>query len=308
MPADAVMPVSVVIERRRIDHPWQDHSWRPVGVLPHVAGEPWKPMVEGDGWAQFQAGSLQLALYRGETEGYLANLSQELPVVYVVLRRADETTEAEAEVEPFLVTVCPARGDGLSRRRRGHRRRRTDAAGSTDLVDGVRRRLSRRDSVRETQESAAAGADGRRGQSFRTGFAAREAVVSGGALSRWSQRKHAARRAKHGGAAPDPVVEPVAEAEQPAAAPNPPPAADGAPVAAEPAAAERQHEGPQHSSVLRAAARTPAVDADRGTRRPFRLHPVPGERRAGIDPARCAAQAVAQRSGVRQSRRPRRLQ
>ena len=105
MSADALMPVSVVIERRKSDHPWQDYSWRPIGVLPRAAPERWKLLAEGDGWAHFQAGTLKLELHRRETEGYLVNLSQVMPAVYVVLRRGEEADEQE--VEPFLVTVCP---------------------------------------------------------------------------------------------------------------------------------------------------------------------------------------------------------
>ena len=62
-------------------------------------------LAEGDGWAHFQAGTLRLELFRGETEGYLVNLSQVPPVVYVVLRRGEEADENE--VEPFHATVCP---------------------------------------------------------------------------------------------------------------------------------------------------------------------------------------------------------
>jgi Protein of unknown function (DUF3305) len=105
MPADAVMPVGIIVERRKTDHPWQDHDWRAIGVLAHVAPERWRLLTEGEGWAQFHAGTLNLELHRGETEGYLINLSQKPPVVYVVLRRAEE--ESEMDVEPFHVTVCP---------------------------------------------------------------------------------------------------------------------------------------------------------------------------------------------------------
>jgi len=105
MSADAMMPVSIVIERCKSDHPWQDYTWHPIGVLPRAAPERWKMLAEGDGWAQFQAGTLRLELFRGETEGYLVNLSQDPPVVYVVLRRGEEADENE--VEPFHATVCP---------------------------------------------------------------------------------------------------------------------------------------------------------------------------------------------------------
>jgi Protein of unknown function (DUF3305) len=105
MSADARMPVSIIVERRKSQHPWQDHVWRPIGVLPRANPERWTLLVEGEGWAHFLACTLPLELHRGETEGYLVNLSQVPPVVYVVLRRG-ETTD-EMEIEPFHATVCP---------------------------------------------------------------------------------------------------------------------------------------------------------------------------------------------------------
>lgn len=105
MSADATMSVSVIMERRNSNSPWQDYSWRPIGVLPQVAHERGKVLSEGDDWAHFQVGTLQIELHRGETEGYLVNLSQSPPVVFIILRRGE--TADELEVEPFHVTVCP---------------------------------------------------------------------------------------------------------------------------------------------------------------------------------------------------------
>ncbi len=122
MPADAVMPISVVIERRASNNAWQDHVWRPLGVLPRIAGERGEVLAWGEGWTQFHGGALDLELFRGETEGYLTNLSQATPVVFVVLRRNDEP--GGMEYEPFLVTACPYEAMGYS-------------AGGDDIVEGV---------------------------------------------------------------------------------------------------------------------------------------------------------------------------
>jgi hypothetical protein len=123
MPADAVMPISVVIERRTAKGTWLDDLWRPIGVLPSAAAaERGRLLAEGEGWAQYQGGMLELELFRGETEGYLTNLSQNPPVVYVVLRR-DESDEGLA-FAPFLATVCPYEAMGYSE-------------GNDDVVEGV---------------------------------------------------------------------------------------------------------------------------------------------------------------------------
>jgi hypothetical protein len=122
MSADAVMPISVVIERRASTSQWLDHLWRPVGVLPRVASERGTLLAAGEGWAQYQAGTLDLELFRGETEGYLTNLSQDPPVVFVVLQRNEEGEGLE--FEPFLATVCPYEATGYT-------------TGGDEIVEGV---------------------------------------------------------------------------------------------------------------------------------------------------------------------------
>lgn len=120
MSADAVMPVSVVLERRASKSQWQDYTWEPIGVLPRISLAPGTVMAEGDGFAQYHGGALDLELFRGETEGYLYNLSQTPPAVYVVLRRKDDEADdlpgdlASLEFTPFLVTVCPYEAMGYT--------------------------------------------------------------------------------------------------------------------------------------------------------------------------------------------------
>ncbi|GAB4393882.1 MAG: DUF3305 domain-containing protein [Kiloniellaceae bacterium] len=110
MQKSEVMPLGVVIERRRVDHPWKDYDWRPVEVIPGApALDPsgdWTVLGEGDGWRRFHAGTLTLKLFRSETETYRVNLAQEAPRVFIVLRSSDDA-EVEHEHIPFLVTVDP---------------------------------------------------------------------------------------------------------------------------------------------------------------------------------------------------------
>lgn len=104
------MPLGVVVERRRVDHPWKDHDWRPVAVIPGAPAldphGPWTQLREGEGWAQFHAGTLSLQLFRSETEAYRVNLSQEPPRIFVVLRGSDDP-QVDHELIPFLVTADP---------------------------------------------------------------------------------------------------------------------------------------------------------------------------------------------------------
>lgn len=110
MEKQETMPLGVVVEWRRVDHPWKDHDWRPVAV---IAGAPpldpsgrWRLLREGDGWRQYHAGTLSLDLFRSEAEAYRVNLSQTPPRVFVGLR-ANPDAAGEHEVVPFLVTADP---------------------------------------------------------------------------------------------------------------------------------------------------------------------------------------------------------
>ncbi|MDJ0894103.1 MAG: DUF3305 domain-containing protein [Alphaproteobacteria bacterium] len=112
MPQEHVsIDVGVVIERRAVDHPWIDHRWTPIAVVPGappVAGQleqDWPVLDQGEGWTHFHAATLKLEMFGKETEGYRINLSKDPPSVFVVLRRGEEADEAE--VFPFAVTVCP---------------------------------------------------------------------------------------------------------------------------------------------------------------------------------------------------------
>src|SRR3990172_766053 len=79
------MRVGVVVERRKIDHPWQEYSWRPVEVVP---GAPpttqWRVLHAGDGRTRYLAGAPTVELVATQTVGYRFNLSQRVPVVFVV--------------------------------------------------------------------------------------------------------------------------------------------------------------------------------------------------------------------------------
>jgi hypothetical protein len=104
------LALGVVIERRKVDHPWKDHDWRPVGVIPGApnldpSGD-WTVLREGDGWVRYHAGTLELQLFRAETESYRINLSQEPPRIFVVLRSNSEPDIAH-DLLPFLVTASP---------------------------------------------------------------------------------------------------------------------------------------------------------------------------------------------------------
>ncbi len=103
------MTVGIVVERRDMDNRWTDYSWHPLAVIPGAPAldnpNEWRLMREGDGWSQFLIGTMDIELFRGETEGYRSNLSSTPSHVYVVLTQGEEADEPD--IVPFLVTVCP---------------------------------------------------------------------------------------------------------------------------------------------------------------------------------------------------------
>jgi len=111
--ADAEIVLGVVIERRKIDNPWQDFDYRPVAVFSGAESiDDWRELEHGDGWVHYHAATMPLELFKGETEGYKSNLAQDPPSVYVALRPGEEADEAE--VEPFLITACPYEAAGYT--------------------------------------------------------------------------------------------------------------------------------------------------------------------------------------------------
>ncbi len=110
MAATETLSLGVVIERRQLDNPWQDHCWLPVAVI--VGAPPivkWRELRQGKDWVHYHADTLELDLFEKETDGYRVNLSQPQPSVFVILR-PDE--EGEQEMVPFLITACPYEAEG----------------------------------------------------------------------------------------------------------------------------------------------------------------------------------------------------
>ncbi|GAB4168687.1 MAG: DUF3305 domain-containing protein [Thalassobaculales bacterium] len=102
------LPVGIVVERRRLDHPWADAAWRPVEVMPGAPAldGPWPVLAEGPGFTRWYAGTLDLLAHRRDTASIRDNLMWEKPQLWVVLRQTGEG-EGGQPWQPILVTAAP---------------------------------------------------------------------------------------------------------------------------------------------------------------------------------------------------------
>ena len=101
------IPVGIVLAREAIDHPWQDHRWRPLDVLvgaPEL--ERGAILKSEDGFTHYFAGQFEIELHRKETSAYVVNLENEPPSVYVVICEVEDDEEP-LPFEVRLVTMSP---------------------------------------------------------------------------------------------------------------------------------------------------------------------------------------------------------
>ncbi len=107
MPISVAKSVGVVLAREEIDHPWQDHIWRPIRlIIDALPVNEWKETQRGPGWVHYHAATVPLELFRKETSAYQVNLQNREPVIYVVLRD-NEDEEADYPIKVHLVTASP---------------------------------------------------------------------------------------------------------------------------------------------------------------------------------------------------------
>lgn len=98
------LPLGVIVEKRKSQHPWADWNWKPVAVFIDNGLPSDKPiqLISNDEFQQFHAGSLMLNLHRKDTEALRLNLMLPEPELYVILR---ESENDDFPFEPYMVTA-----------------------------------------------------------------------------------------------------------------------------------------------------------------------------------------------------------
>lgn len=109
----AQLPIAVIMQRRIVKHPWADHAWAAVGVVPqqnasaaiaYVDGSEEPPENLTAHCRPYLVPGLQLELYPDENEGYFENWIAPQPKVFVLWQMK------EARAMPVLASVSYAEG------------------------------------------------------------------------------------------------------------------------------------------------------------------------------------------------------
>ena len=100
----AALPVGVVLRRQPGVTRWAAWIWRAVAVLPGAAPADWRELRRDGEAAEYHAATVPLEVHRSETEAYRVALSNEPPMVYVILR-PDEDPDSPHEMQVFGVTA-----------------------------------------------------------------------------------------------------------------------------------------------------------------------------------------------------------
>ncbi len=100
------MTVGVVVRRTPGVTRWAKWAWRAVAVLPGAGPADWKELRRDGDAVEFHAATLEMELWRTDTEAYLVAISNEPPSVYVVMRRREDPASPH-EMEIVRVTASP---------------------------------------------------------------------------------------------------------------------------------------------------------------------------------------------------------
>jgi len=106
-PRGESIPLGVVIRRQPGRSRWTKWLWRPVAVLPGAGSAEWAELRRDGEAVEYHAATLPLEVHRADTEAYRVALSNDPPIVYVILRPRGDRDAADGEVDVFAVTASP---------------------------------------------------------------------------------------------------------------------------------------------------------------------------------------------------------
>ncbi len=100
------MPIGIVVRKTPGVTKWAKWNWKAVAVLPGAAPANWHELRRDGAAVEYHAGTLDLDLFRTDTEAYLSGLTCDVPVLYVVMRDAGHNAEL-GDIDLTLITASP---------------------------------------------------------------------------------------------------------------------------------------------------------------------------------------------------------
>ncbi|MDF0750059.1 DUF3305 domain-containing protein [Marinobacter sp. 71-i] len=85
------LQVGAVVRRSPGVTRWAKDIWKPVAVIPGAPEAFWKELVRDGEVVDYHAGTVTMALFRADVEGYLVSLNMTVPSVWIVLDRDVES-------------------------------------------------------------------------------------------------------------------------------------------------------------------------------------------------------------------------
>ncbi|MGF1500926.1 MAG: DUF3305 domain-containing protein [Paracoccaceae bacterium] len=105
-PAAETLALGIVLRKTLGVTRWAKWIWRAVAVLPGAGPADWRVLRRDGETVEYHAATCPLELHRAETEAYRVALSNDPPMVYVVLR-PNEGAATPEEIVVFGVTASP---------------------------------------------------------------------------------------------------------------------------------------------------------------------------------------------------------
>lgn len=87
---NSTFPVSIVMQRRALNNPWQSVAWEPFAVLPQAGEGSARVLVEEQSVTQWLYPGMQIHLRVADADGYFLNVSTSEPCVFVLWRMEGE--------------------------------------------------------------------------------------------------------------------------------------------------------------------------------------------------------------------------
>lgn len=104
----ASLPVGVILRRSPGVTRWAKWAWRAVGVIPGAGQGNWSELRRDGEAVEYHAATVNLELFRTDTEAYLVALNANPPSVYVIMRAAPGVPDNRPEVMKVTASAYEA--------------------------------------------------------------------------------------------------------------------------------------------------------------------------------------------------------